>query len=530
MTDSEFQALLDFLADEPPAEEVFARLDPAELSPAQRKELALFLCAQAGIRAEIGGAETFARRVMSWAGKAEKETFTARVMDAHLTREATRRTGWRQAAPWALAAAACVAAMSAWWARPDAMPAPAADGAMAVMVDELKATFASSGSPLKSGFAPGAYHLEQGLAHLRMVNGTDLVLKAPVKFDIVNPMRIRLHEGDMRVVVPEMAQGFVVATADVDYLDLGTEFGVSAGTDGKGSSMHVFEGQVDVLKNGEKLESVTLGKGVAFADGNLRAAPTPEPGRYPKANEIGLRRWEGLSRAWRQDPALVAYYTFEREPGKPGQLSDVKQAGGEAVHGTIHGARWVSGRWPGKQALFFDRNDDHVSLNIPGEYESFTVAAWVLLDRLDFPNNAIFASDGWEPGDFHMNLTSFGKPFGGAWPRTRYAQENQNPLTLGVWTLVVLSVDGKAQTSRAWVNGRVATDGTLVPPARPFKPGACRIGGCLVRPDEGNPVRTLRGRVDEVFVWSRALSAAEVTRLYEEGRPSLIEAARQPQE
>lgn len=202
-----------------------------------------------------------------------------------------------------------------------------ASNAVAVLVDELDASFADGRSPQKTGFAPGPYKLENGLAHVRMINGTDLVLKAPVAFHIDDPMRVRLQTGDMRVVVPDTAHGFIVATDGVDYQDLGTEFGVSAGESGT-SQMHVFDGQVDVLKtDGTKIESVTLGQTVAFAQGNLSAAPAPEKDKFPSASEIGMRRWLQLSQGWRDDPTLLCYYSFQKNPESPRELQDIKTSG-----------------------------------------------------------------------------------------------------------------------------------------------------------------------------------------------------------
>ena len=43
------------------------------------------------------------------------------------------------------------------------------------------------------------------------------------------------------------------------------------------------------------------------------------------------------------------------------------------LDGRIAGARWVTGRWPGKQALLFDRDGDHVKVEIPGEFRQMTL-------------------------------------------------------------------------------------------------------------------------------------------------------------
>lgn len=528
MTDPDFQKLIEHLAGESPPEEVFESLDPADLTLEQRKELALFLRTQTLIKQELAGGEAFVRRVMTWADESGKDAFTAKVIDMR-SKDRPAKSASRSLAPWWVALAACITAAASWW-RPASEPAgPTLAGnmtsnAVAVLVDELDASFADGRSPQKTGFAPGAYKLENGLAHVRMINGTDLVLKAPVAFHIDDPMRVRLQTGDMRVVVPDTAHGFIVATEGVDYQDLGTEFGVSASESGT-SQMHVFDGQVDVLKtDGTKLESVTLGQTVAFAQGNLSAAPAPDKDKFPSASEIGMRRWQQLSQGWRDDPTLLCYYSFQKNPEAPRELQDIKTSG-VPLAAQVSGARWVTGRWPGKDALFFDHDDDQAIVDIPGEYTQLTVAAWVLLDRYDFPNNAIFASDGWEAKDFHMNLNGQGRLFGGTYPRTTYSQLTEDVVQPGVWSLVVLVANEDQKRTEGWINGRLAFTGNMIN-VWGIRPGRCRIGGCNPKPGEGNPVRTVRGRIDELFVWKRALTKDEIHRLYEEGRPSLLEASR----
>ena len=56
---------------------------------------------------------------------------------------------------------------------------------------------------------------------------------------------------------------------------------------------------------------------------------------------------------------------------------------------THRGRRWVSGRWAGKGALLFDRDEDFVGLNIEGEHEELTLSFWVKVDRLDYEYNAL---------------------------------------------------------------------------------------------------------------------------------------------
>lgn len=533
MTDSEFDDLLAELAEEPPVFTRLHALDLDDLKPEQKRRLALFLRVQGKLKTAMTGADSFVARVM--AGRRDGEGFIREVMQEQSRRSVTAPVRWKTSwLPWAVAAAACVMAMAGWW-RPASPPevvvnaiqtAPlhpavaARSGAVGVLVNDARAVFAE-GNPKAEGFAPGRYQMTAGLAHVRLLNGTDLVLKAPVTVSFESAMKLHLEQGGLRARVPEQAHGFTVAAAGVEYRDLGTEFTVNAGVEPGQSSMHVYDGEVEVFDTrGQKLDHVLMGKAVSFSSGNLERSLAAEPPSVPGAETVKYENWRDESHRLRSDPALVAYYSFERDAASPAQLKDVK-ATGEPLSGTIHGARWVSGRWPGKQALFFDHDDDYVTTSIPGEFDHFTVAAWVLLDRMDFNNNAIFASDGWAPGAFHFNVDRQARLFGGGYGTSKTSLTT-GVLSLGVWSLVVMSVDEPKGLVQAWVNGRLVYKKTGVK-SEGLRPGSCRIGSCLPPMHEGNPVRTIRGRIDELFIWKKVLPESEIADLYEKGSPDLLE-------
>ncbi len=82
-------------------------------------------------------------------------------------------------------------------------------------------------------------------------------------------------------------------------------------------------------------------------------------------------------------------------------------------------------------------------------------------------------------------------------------------------------ISTRTRSQQIYVNGALARErnwqnDTLV------RPGTCRIGNWLADPKDQFPTRALRGQVDELAVWSRALPAEEVGRLVEAGRPGLL--------
>ena len=70
-------------------------------------------------------------------------------------------------------------------------------------------------------------------------------MEAPTTLEIRNAMHCRLVEGTVTAEVPEPAHGFTIDTPDIKVVDLGTKFGVTAGSTGN-SQVRVFEGEVEI--------------------------------------------------------------------------------------------------------------------------------------------------------------------------------------------------------------------------------------------------------------------------------------------
>jgi hypothetical protein len=85
--------------------------------------------------------------------------------------------------------------------------------------------------------------LANGLVEITFNDGAVVVLEGPATFDVDSPGRAELHEGRLTAVVPERAHGFQVATARMNVVDLGTEFGLMAEPEGT-AEVHVFNGLV----------------------------------------------------------------------------------------------------------------------------------------------------------------------------------------------------------------------------------------------------------------------------------------------
>jgi len=447
-----------------------------------------------------------------------------------------RRTALASWIPWFVAVVAIGFAVGAFLRRaeperispPVALatgPVTAADGIAALIVDEVGAEFVPGRGPdgIRVGF--GLFELQKGLVHLRFTQGADVVLVGPARLDIRDAQHVRLMYGDVRVTAPPTAKGFTMATRDVDYVDLGTEFGLRVDRNSGTSDLYVFDGQVNVAspQSGKVLSEVMGGQSSRCLDGKLEIAPEIKEGDFPTPGAIGLKRWEKYELEMLKDPTLLAFFPFRRTENGTMLVNGLREVADAKAHGRIVGARWTTGRWPGKEALLFDRDTDHVQIDIPDEHQELTIAAWVKVDRLDFVLNAILNSDGYEPGGIHFQLNRQGFPRGGLIVEG-YFQDGVDgkPVRLGGWVHIASVISTRSRSQQIYVNGVLARERRW-PAKTLLRPGLCRIGNWMAAPKDLFPNRAFRGQMDELAIWSRALPATEVGRLVEAGRPALVE-------
>lgn len=243
---------------------------------------------------------------------------------------------------------------------------------------------------------------------------------------------------------------------------------------------------------------------------------------FPSPENIGHQRWVSQRLARLADPSLIAWFPFERGANASVLANAVRTHG--APDGRIAGARWATGRWPGKEALWFDRESDFSEIEIPGEHAELTVAVWLKVERFEHEMNAILNSNGATLGDFHFQMNRLGLPRGGLIGVERPVQRwVGNPVPAGKWVLVASVISLPQRSHVIYVNGQPVLESKLAVSNVAIRPGHCRLGNWL---DEGysgtTGSRSLCGLVDEVSVWNRALSAGEVAALTESGRPSLL--------
>lgn len=334
---------------------------------------------------------------------------------------------------------------------------------------------------------------------------------------------------------------FAVRTPTATVTDLGTEFGVVVDKDGTTES-YVFQGAVEVqvragddaaahkIRLGQN-ESVRIEKRPNDVEPKIAHA-TVDPTTFlrpaqvhelaKELSEKPLRRWQAYSKRLREDPALVAYYPFEKQSGEDARTLCNVSAAGSALDGHIDGADWGQGRLEGKRALLFRGPGSAVTVAAKEPFDfsgSFSVAVWFKVNRFVGQWQVLVAK-----GDNSWRLQQdHGRPtltFDTNNPETSHVVPGTTRLTEGRWHLAaaVQEVAGNTAHKRLYVDGRLDAVGELECPLR-HNDEPVVLGGNTMKPERG-----LYGSIDEVVILSRAMSAEEVSSMFEAGSPDTARA------
>jgi hypothetical protein len=228
----------------------------------------------------------------------------------------------------------------------------------------------------------------------------------------------------------------------------------------------------------------------------LRAVARDAAGNSATSAAVGVT----VSNAAQPGPGLVAAYGFEETSGPVTDSSGLNNAG-TIVNGAARTAAGKIGR-----AIDFDGVDDYVSVadsNALDLTTGMTLEAWVQLDTVSPWRTAIFKEKaGSVVYDLYATNAS-NSPQGEARFGSAIVQTGAPPaLSAGVWTHLAVTYDGTAL--RVYRNGAQAAT-KAASGAIQTSTGALRIGGNLIWGEY------LDGRIDEVRVYNRALSAGEIT-------------------
>jgi hypothetical protein len=202
-------------------------------------------------------------------------------------------------------------------------------------------------------------------------------------------------------------------------------------------------------------------------------------------------------------PDGIAYYPLD------GSTAD---GVGHADLTVVGGATYADGK-AGK-GMAFNGNGQYLEAAKPvlDTAADYTAAAWVKLNKADGAFQTVVSQDGPQSSDFYLQYSGADQRFAVSFPGLR-AVSPVKP-EVGRWYHLVGVRDAANSQLRLYVDGALAATQTV---CQPFtKPtGHTVIGRGKYN---GNLVDYLDGTVDQVHMYDRALSAAEVKALNDSGR------------
>jgi hypothetical protein len=439
-----------------------------------------------------------------------------------------------------LALAACVMfiAGGVWglWFKGSTTRNAATSTAVAMLTRTVDVEWDQGTEPLRVGAAlkPGIVRLKSGLAQVVFYSGARVVIEGPAELQLVSPVEAVCSLGRLLLEVPLPARGFRLRTPQLNVVDLGTSFGVSATA--SQSEVHVFKGKVELVSEAAAKLSLDAGHAVVVQG---REQPRPMAAsaetfaslfefqqRSLASEAFQYEQWQFANVKLNQDPSLLVHLDFESPGSTEWTLRNAAERNRTVPEAIIVGCARAEGRWREKSALEFQSVNDRVRLAVPGEFNGLTLSARVCIKGLDRQFNSLFMSDGFDPGTVHwlirndgvLGLTVFGSDPG------KFQILASPPVlaqdTLGIWQHLTVVLDGKARRVIHYLNGLPVSEQPLKF-GPPYRVGSAELGNWNARSGP-NPapdlVRNLSGAFDEFELFGRALTAAEVRELYAKGK------------
>lgn len=430
--------------------------------------------------------------------------------------------------------------------------AQASRNGVAVLTKLVDAQWETDAAGLQLGkpLSLGTLNLASGHAQIEFYCGATVILEGPASFDLLATDRGYCHYGKLRAHVPARAKGFTIGTAKGEVIDLGTEFGLSVSADGP-SELHVIDGEVDFRAAGANeqtfAEQLRLlgGEAVRLVNAGNPQRIDSQRNRFVGPAELAeladnrqgrhYQRWQDYCQQLQADPSLVAHYTFEEGDGWGRTLVNHAPDSDKSTHGAIVGCDWTRGRWPLKQALRFADASHRVRVNLPGTFDSLTLATWIKIETFDRGRPIALLHPETEQARFvHWSIDRI--PTGGLMHfaettnTTRMMKDRQHYSSVrralkqsdvGQWVCLSTVFDSDERLVKHYCNGRLI--GTQeIKNLRPLSVGLCDLGNWPYSEwakDTKFEVQNLNGLMGEFVVLGRAMSAGEVSEYYQAGRP-----------
>jgi hypothetical protein len=433
---------------------------------------------------------------------------------------------------------------------PETRPSSIVAVAVSVRAKIVASVAATWGDPalklLPNDLVPtGPVELTAGWARIEFPNGTSVVIEAPAKFEVSLDGQVLLTTGRIAAEVPPAGHGFTVVAPLCRVVDRGTDFGMFVDSAGR-NELSVYKGSVDFNHGTAVPVTVREGSGRRIDSATAAVVETrTEPAAYVRKDQFDrwaaaakspdqvspTERWRNYTEQLSRDPSLKLLYTFDGRPTDGNVLHNraASTAGNFDLGPSDHDPNWTDGRLPGLAALDF-HPDQAQRLLLPtypvSQTGSMTVATWVYA-RTAAPWAGIVKNWGDSKcGELHLGLTGSSEDLeielDGATPGGPVCREGDGKtFPTGRWVLVAFVTDGKKVD--------LYRDGQLVAtaPSRPLPSNpeikslafGFKTGDDGVSPLANAAVGYWDGMIGDFAMFDRALSPAEMSRMYDAGKP-----------
>jgi hypothetical protein len=390
----------------------------------------------------------------------------------------------------------------------------------------------------------GRMELQWGLARVRFDSGADVVIEGPAQWELLTSNSMKLLEGKVCARVGKEAQGFTVFTPCGKVLDIGTEFGVHVKPNGQ-ADVQVFQGEVHLYPdNASHFVRMFSGDAKSVVAGGQLQDTVFRPMDYVRHNEMDARvqsahnsyaRWQAAVLNLHRDPSLAAHYFYAKDEANTELLINAAPMAGRSTDGRFgdqqrRGPQWVSGRWPQKPAVHFERDKEQVIIVRPDRSLSLngpvTILTWVCFpDPKKWGGHLISCRDGvhinYQFSIFDDQYFYDGQKhrfeflrYNEKWERGAYSEPVR--LQVGRWYHMAVTYDSKHASFYldGTLHQRVAYETSIRSQDTEIVLGAMKFDGQYIL-KEGD----FEGIVDELMVFGRCFSETEIRAVYQAGVP-----------
>ena len=187
---------------------------------------------------------------------------------------------------------------------------------------------------------------------------------------------------------------------------------------------------------------------------------------------------------------------------------------GNANNGIVNGATLTTDRFGNVNSAFnFDGVNDWININNSNSLNptsQITISAWVNTLAYNVSNASMVVNKGWDQGPGHYDILIFSSNNKSRFVigSNIYVESNSN-INLNQWTFITVSID--SLTMKIYINGTLENT-VLQNNNNSFGTNTDPL--YIGKHDYNNAPYYFNGKIDDIGIWNRALTQAEITDLY----------------